>query len=107
MPQNGKKYPEGHFIGMWIGIGIAIFSGIGIPLSIATDNPGLIAIGPAIGVSIGVAIGSSIETKNKKEGKIRPLTEDEKKSRKRSTTIALIILAIALITLTVFLIKFL
>jgi hypothetical protein len=23
--ENGKKYPEGHFTGMWTGIGLAIF----------------------------------------------------------------------------------
>ena len=31
MEQNDKKYPEGHFVGMWMGIGIAIFSGFGVP----------------------------------------------------------------------------
>ncbi len=82
MEEKNKKYPEGHFIGMWIGIGIAIFSGLGIPLSIAMKIPGLIGIGPAIGVAIGVAIGQSIETKYKNEGKIRPLTKEEKKNRK-------------------------
>lgn len=63
-------------------IGIAIFSGLGIPLSIILKNPGLIGIGPAIGVAFGLAIGSSIESKYKKEGKIRPLTEDEKRKEK-------------------------
>jgi len=70
MQENNKKYPEGHFVGMWMGIGTAIFSGLGIPLSIATGNTGLIGIGPAVGVSFGLAIGSSIEAKYKKEGKI-------------------------------------
>jgi hypothetical protein len=67
-----KKYPEGHFIGLWMSIGIAIFTGVGIPLSIATEIPALIGIGPALGVSIGLAIGSSMESKAKIEGKIRP-----------------------------------
>jgi len=87
MQENNKKYPEGHFVGIWMGIGIAIFSGLGIPLSIATGNTGLIGIGPALGVALGLAIGSSIEVKYKKEGKIRPLTEEEKK-RKRIGIIA-------------------
>jgi len=52
MKENNKEYPEGHFVGMWMGIGVAIFSGLGIPLSIATGNPGLIGIGPAIGVAL-------------------------------------------------------
>ena len=82
MKGNDEKYPEGHFIGMWLGIGIAIFSGMGVPLSIALKSPALIAIGPAIGLAFGLALGTSIEAKHKKEGKIRPLTEKEKKSRK-------------------------
>jgi len=82
MNKPEKQYPEGHFIGMWIGIGIAICTGFGLPLAIATGHNGLMAIGPAIGVSIGVAIGSSIEAKRKEEGLIRPLTDKEKKDRK-------------------------
>jgi hypothetical protein len=66
MEENNKKYPEGHFIGMWMVIGIAI-SGLCIPLSIITGNPGFIAIGPAIGVSVGLAIGSGIEAKYQKK----------------------------------------
>jgi hypothetical protein len=83
MEENNKKYPEGHFVGMWMGIGITIFSGLGIPLSITTGNTGLIGIGPALGVAFGLAIGSSIEAKHKKEGRIRPLTEEKKKRRKK------------------------
>ena len=69
MQENNKDYPAGHFVGMWMGIGAAIFSGLGIPLSIATENMGLIGIGPAIGVAFGLAVGASIEAKYKKEGK--------------------------------------
>ncbi len=83
MEKDDEKYPEGHFVGMWMGIGIALFSGIGVPLSIALKIPGLMGIGPALGVAFGLSIGQSIESKHKKEGKIRPLTEDEKKKRKR------------------------
>jgi len=79
---NDQKYPEGHFVRMWMGIGIAVFSGVGIPLSIVLKIPGLIGIGPAIGVAFGSALGQSIESKYKKEGKIRPLTEDEKRKRR-------------------------
>jgi hypothetical protein len=82
MEKNNEKYPEGHFVGMWVGIGIAIFSGFGVPLSIALKIPGLIGIGPAIGAAFGLAVGESIESKYKKEGKIRPLTKDEKRKRK-------------------------
>ena len=83
MQKNNEKYPEGHFVGMWMGIGIALFSGIGVPFSIALKNPGLLGIGPALGVAFGLSLGQSIESKYKKEGKIRPLTEDEKKKRRR------------------------
>ncbi|GAH91318.1 unnamed protein product, partial [marine sediment metagenome] len=37
----------------------------------------------ALGVAFGLAIGSSIEAKHKKEGRIRPLTEEKKKRRKK------------------------
>ena len=67
--ENEKKFPKGHFLGMWMGIGIAIFSGVGVPLSFALENPGLLGIWPAIGVAFGLAIGSSIEAKYEKEGK--------------------------------------
>ena len=87
-----KKYPEGHFVGMWTGIGIAIFTGVGVPLSIATKNPGLIGIGPALGAAFGISVGSGIEAKYKKEGKIRPLTEKEKRLKKIAVTSGIILL---------------
>ena len=67
-----------------MGISIAIFSGLGIPLAIATKNPGLIGIGPAIGVALGIAIGASIEQKYKQQGLIRPLTAEEKKRKSQA-----------------------
>jgi hypothetical protein len=97
MDKNKEKYPEGHFVGMWMGIGIAIFSGIGVPLSVALKMPGLIGIGPAIGVAFGLALGQSIESKHKKEGKIRPLTEDEKKKRKRLVYAGISVLVLGLV----------
>jgi hypothetical protein len=104
MEENNKKYPEGHFVGMWMAIGIAIFTGVGVPLSIATGNTAFIGIGPALGISIGLAIGSGIEAKYKKEGKIRPLTEEEKKRKKIGIIAGLIILLIgALVGLLIFL----
>jgi hypothetical protein len=104
MEEKQKKFPEGHFVGMWIGIGMAIFSGIGVPISIALDNSGLIGIGPAIGVAFGAGVGASIEAKKKQEGLIRPLTEDEKIKRKRLKNIGLGILIIGFLALlTIFL----
>ena len=97
MDNEDKKYPEGHFLGMWMGIGIAIFSGIGIPLSIATDNPGFIGIGPAIGVVFGLAIGQSIENKYKEKGRIRPLTEFEIKRKKIAIAAGITILTLGVL----------
>lgn len=92
-----KKYAEGHFVGMWIGLCIAIFSGFGIPISIVTENPGFIGIGPALGVALGAAIGQSIENKYKQEGRIRPLTESEKKRKKNAITAGIVILTFGVI----------
>jgi len=97
MEKDNEKYPEGHFVGMWIGIGVAIFSGIGVSLSTALESPGLLGIGPAIGIAFGAAIGQSIESKHKKEGRIRPLTEDEKKKRKRLVIAGICVLVLGLL----------
>jgi hypothetical protein len=94
MKEQKKQYPEGHFVGMWIGIGMAIFAGLGIPLSIILKTPGLVGIGPAIGVAFGSGIGASIEAKKKKDGLIRPLTDKEKKTRKNLILGGIMILVI-------------
>lgn len=101
--EKNKKYPEGHFTGMWMVIGIAIFSGIGIPLSIVTENPGLIGIGPALGVAFGLSIGAGIESKMKKEGKIRPLTKKEKKKREFAVLAGVVALLIGALVFLVLL----
>ncbi len=67
MSEASKKYPKGHFSGKWMAIGTAIFAGLGIPISVATGNQGLIGIGPAIGVVMGTAIGQSIEKSMRKK----------------------------------------
>ncbi len=104
MGDKKEKYPEGHFLGMWMGIGIAIFAGIGIPLSVATDNPGLIGIGPALGVAFGLAIGQAMEDKHRKEGRIRPLTKEEKKRKERLVLAGIAALSVGVVA---FLILFL
>lgn len=97
--KESKKYPEGHFLGVGMMIGIIIFSGTGVSLSISTDNPALIGIFPGIGVAFGLAIGKSMEEKYRKQGLIRPLTEQEKKARKRSQTMGFILLGAGIITI--------
>lgn len=94
-----KKFPEGHFVGMWIGIGMAMFAGVGVALSTALDSPGLIGIGPALGVGFGAAIGQAVEKKKMAEGKVRPLTDAERKRRKRSTAIGVAVLAVGIVAL--------
>ena len=90
-------YPEGHFIRLWMGIGMAIFSGLGIPLSITTGNYGFIGIGPAIGVAFGLSIGQSIENEYKQEGKIKSLSESEKNKRKSLKLVGIVLLSLGLL----------
>lgn len=79
-----------------------IFSVAGITLSIVLELPGLIGIWPAIGVAVGLAVGTSIEAKYKKEGKIRPMNEAEKKKQKKALILALAAGALMLILLVAF-----
>ncbi len=88
-----KKYRKGHFVGLWMAIGIAMFSGMGLPLAIATDNMGLIGVGPAIGVAIGVAIGSAIEKRKAEEGLIDDSPDPDDKTR-QTKLILLVVLGI-------------
>lgn len=99
MKDENKKYPEGHFVGQWMSIGMVIFSGLGIPLSIATDNPGLIGIGPALGMTIGIAIGSGVEEKYKKRGLIIPKEKKNSRSSIIAGIIAIIGIAVAVVIL--------
>lgn len=100
---TNKTYPKGHFTGMWMGIGIAIFSGIGVPISFITGNPGLMGIGPAIGIAIGISIGQGIERKYEKEGRIRPLNNEEIARKKRMLIIASALLVLGIIAFIAFL----
>lgn len=101
MENEKKTYPEGHFVGKWMGIGMAIFSGLGVSLSIISGNEGLIGIGPALGMSVGLAIGTSIEEKYKKEGLI---VKKSNSSQNRKVAIAIIILGIAVFLGIIFII---
>ena len=92
--QQQKKYPKGRIVGIWMALSVVIFSCIAIPLSIVSDNYGLIGIGPSIGVAIGLAIRQSIEQKYEKQGRIRPLTEQERKATRFGITTAIIIFVV-------------
>ena len=99
--QNDSKYPEGHFLGLWMGIGIALFSGLGVVLSVVAQNNAFIGIGPAIGVGFGLPIGQAIENKYKAQGKIRPLTEKEKRVRRNALLLGLFIFLLGVVVFSV------
>ncbi len=103
MKNDNEQYPEGHFIGMWIGIGIALGACIGVPFGIAIGNPAFFGIGLPIGLAIGVAIGSSIEAQYKKEGKIRPLTDEEQNRKMKAVMAGIALVIIGVVALLVFL----
>ena len=75
-----------------------IFSGLGIPLSIATNNYGLLGVGPASGIAFGLSIGLAIEKKLKKENKIRPPAAEEKKRWRVAVLVGIILLVIGVVT---------
>jgi hypothetical protein len=100
-----ERYPEGHFVGMWIGLGIATFCGVGVPLAIVTKSFGLIGLGPAVGVAFGVAVGGAIEDKHRRQGRIRPLSAAERMGRRRLTTWALVSVLIGVALFVVLLLR--
>jgi len=61
--RHHKLVTEGYYIGIFMALG----SGIGIALGAAMDNVGS---GIAIGVGMGLAIGAALDAKAKKEGRI-------------------------------------
>jgi hypothetical protein len=92
-----KRYPKGHFIGIGYAIGIPL----GISVGLAMGN---LVIGTAIGVAVGIPIGTALEKKYNPNP--RPLTEEERRIRKRNLIIALdlgVILFIAGIVIFFFL----
>jgi hypothetical protein len=97
-----EKYPEGHFVNMWVIIGIVIFSGLGVLSVIITHNHTFFVFVPGLGVAFGLAIGQVIENKYKKEDKIRPLTEDEKKLKKMAISAGIVLLILGVIVFRFF-----
>ncbi|HEY45931.1 MAG: hypothetical protein AMJ88_03680 [Anaerolineae bacterium SM23_ 63] len=62
---NDRMKEKERCMGLGMALGLAMFAPIGIVLSIVTDNPGLLGVGPAIGTSIGVAIGEHLYKRSK------------------------------------------
>ena len=92
-----EKYPEGHFVNQWLAMGISLGLLLGVPFALSIDNPAFFGIGLPIGVALGLAIGKSVEDKYRKEGKIRPLTKQEKKRNNRGIAVGLIALLVAIV----------
>jgi hypothetical protein len=90
---------------MWMGLGIAMFCGVGVPLAIVTGNFGLIGIGPAVGVAFGAAVGRAVEDKHRRQGRIRPLSEPERRRRRSRTTWALVSVLIGVALFVVLLLR--
>jgi hypothetical protein len=57
------------YIAIGLAIGMPSFALIAFILCIATDNPGLVGIGPAIGLAIGIAIGEGLYRRSQHRGK--------------------------------------
>lgn len=88
--KDNKKYPENYFTSFGILLGVIL----GIPLAISLKNFAFIGIG----IPIGLAIGLAIEEEHKKHGRIRPLTKEEKKSRKIALIIGVGVLLLGIIS---------
>ena len=82
LEEGQGRYPEGYWMGVGMGIGLALGIAIGLAIGVAMGEVGMsFAFGPGIGVALGVAIGAGLEEQHKDE--IRPLTEDERRTRVR------------------------
>lgn len=97
-PTMQSKYPQGYWMSIGMCIGIAIgcipsFAGL-----LFDQMSSFVAIAPAMGLGFGVAIGSALERKHKDE--LRPLTEEEQRTRFRLTLVGLG--AVALLVLSLF-----
>jgi len=99
MVDSDQKYPEGHFTGLWIGIGVAVGAGLGVPMAIVLGNMAFIGLGMPIGIAIGAAIGTSQEARHKAEGKIRPLRDSEKEQQKILRYVGLALLLVGFLVL--------
>ncbi len=95
--RTNDRYPEGHYISIGIALGIPL----GLPIGLAVGN---IALGPAFGLPIGVAIGAALESKARKDGRLRPPTARERKVKKTFVVAGGALLVLAIISLFVLLI---
>ena len=66
--QMARDVERQRCMGIGLAIGMPIFGLFGILLCIATDNLGLLGVGPAIGVAIGIAIGEGLYQRRTQNG---------------------------------------
>jgi len=96
-PDMTGKYPQGY----WMGIGMCIGMVLGLISSLVVllfdEMTAFIGMGPAMGSGMGVAIGAALEQKYK--DKIRPLTEQEKQTRRWATFIGLLLVGLGVLAL--------
>jgi hypothetical protein len=92
-----EKYPQGHWMGLGMCIGIAFGCIPSLAGLFVDDLSSFLAVGPAIGCGLGVAIGAALERKHKDE--LRPLTLAEQQTRFRLTLLSLGSLALLVLLL--------
>lgn len=92
-----REYREGEVVATWIGVGMALFAGVGVVIATVTDTPGLIGIGPAVGVAFGTSVGMALEARYRREGRLRQPTPAERRRLRIALWIgvALLVLGIA------------
>ena len=86
--------------GYYMGIGVAIGSGIGVALGAVMDNVGG---GIPIGVGVGLAIGAALDAKARKEGRILCPKETAAATTKNFKILAIILGLLFLAGLAAFL----
>lgn len=90
-----KSYPEGHWMGIGIAVGLVLGTAIFFIADLLTGEFGsMFFLGPGAGVAIGVSIGAALEEKYKKAGKIRELTPQEKKRQRVAVFAGVVLLVI-------------
>jgi hypothetical protein len=65
MTRNAERE---RYMAIGLAIGMPIFALLGFIVCIATDNPGLIGVGPAIGLAFGIAIGEGLYRRSQQRG---------------------------------------
>ncbi len=60
MSDQNQMRDKNYYLGIGMSLGMILFVPLGIILSITTDTPGLIGIGPGMGVAVGLAIGQGL-----------------------------------------------